>query len=94
MAREPTLGELADDVVDLRREVRMLSDAVGRDFVRADLHNEQIGNIRSDLAGLRQSQTEGFSGLNSKFMWVVGILGMILVAVVVAAVTNAMGGAG
>lgn len=93
MTRVPDIGELADDLSEFRSELRLMREAMHRDFVPRDLHNEQIATIRGDIAGLRSSQAEGFAGLDRRFMWLVGLLGSIFVAIVVAAVTSAMRGA-
>jgi hypothetical protein len=75
--RERTPGEIADDLERLARQVERLTDRLDNaPFVRLDLHNEQITNLRSDISGLRAMQ-----------MWVLGMLASILVAAVVAGIT-------
>lgn len=80
----------------------MLNDAVARDFVRADLHNEQIGSVRADIAKLERTTTDGIArvekstsdglaGLKGMQTWMLTILGGIFVAVVVAVLTARVG---
>jgi len=65
-----------------------MNDSISRDFVRADLHNEQIGSVRGDIARLDRSTTEGIAGVKSMQMWMLTLLGTLLVAVVVAYLTG------
>lgn len=81
MPREPSAAELAEDITELKREVRMLTDSIHRDFVRRDLHDEQIGAIRGDVAGVRTLQ-----------MWTLGILGSLAVAAIMAVLMSGVGG--
>lgn len=69
----------------------MLSDVVSRDFVRADLHNEQIGSVRSDIAKLERSTSDGIASVKAMQMWMLTLLGTLLVAVVVAVITSGVG---
>jgi hypothetical protein len=51
--REPSLPEVAEDVAELKHEVRRLADRLdAAPFVRADLHSEQIGSLKASVAGL------------------------------------------
>ncbi len=71
--RELSIEEVAKDLEKLERQVQKLIERWdSAPFVRADLHNEQIQNLRSDIGGVRTMQ-----------MWVLGILGSILIAAVV-----------
>jgi hypothetical protein len=92
--RERSLAEIAEDLDELRRHVdaRMieLSTTVTRlsdrfdnsPFVRSDLHSEQIGNVRKDIATLRQLT-----------MWLLGLLvSAIIGAIVVLVITAGRGG--
>ena len=75
--RERTLGEVADDLERLTRQVERLTDQLhNAPFVRLDLHNEQINNLRADITGLR-----------TMLMWVLGILASILISAVVMVIT-------
>jgi Haemolysin XhlA len=75
--RARTLGELDRDVERLARDLDQLQTRLNNGaYVRADLHNEQINNLRSDISGIRTMQ-----------MWVLGILASILVSAVVAGIT-------
>ena len=75
--RERTLGEVADDLERLTRQVERLTDRLDNaPFVRLDLHNEQINNLRADITGLR-----------TMLMWVLGILASILISAVVMGIT-------
>jgi len=75
--RERTLGEIDRDLERLTREFEQLQQRLNNGaFVRVDLHNEQINNLRADINGVRTMQ-----------MWVLGILASILVAAVVAGIT-------
>ena len=75
--RERTLGEVDRDLERLTREFEQLQQRLNNGaFVRVDLHNEQINNLRADINGVRTMQ-----------MWVLGILASILVAAVVAGIT-------
>lgn len=67
----------------------MLNDAISRDYVRADLHNEQIGSVRSDIAKLDRSTSDGLASVKNMQMWMLTLLGTLLVAVVVAFITGA-----
>lgn len=85
MARERTIDEVAEDVEELTVQVRRLGDRFDNaPFVRADLHNEQVSSLRSDLSSVKSMQ-----------MWILGIFGSILIAGVVTAITAvARGGLG
>jgi hypothetical protein len=80
--RERTLGELADDLERLARQVERLTDRLDNaPFVRLDLHNEQINNLRSDISGLR-----------TLLMWVLGILASVLISAIVLGISAVAGG--
>jgi hypothetical protein len=85
VARERTLEEVTEELEKLWREFQRLADRFDTaPFVRAELHNEQIAHIRDDLGGLK-----------TMLMWILGILGSVLVAGVVALITAvAQGGLG
>lgn len=85
MARERTIEELAEDLEQLTAQVQRLGDRFdSAPFVRADLHNEQVTNIRGQLDGLR-----------TMLMWILGILASVLVSGVVLVVSAvARGGFG
>jgi hypothetical protein len=75
--RERTLGEVADDLERLTRQVERLTDRLDNaPFVRVDLHNEQVSNLRSDISGLR-----------TMLMWILGILASVLISAVVMGIT-------
>ena len=68
---------LPKDLERLTAVVQRLADRLDNaPFVRSDLHNEQINNLRSDISGVRSMQ-----------MWVLGLLGSILIAAVVVVIT-------
>jgi len=94
IVRERSLGELAEDVDDLKRHVdarmieltdrvRRLSDRLDNaPFIRADLHSEQISSVRNDISSLRQLT-----------MWLLGLLvSAIIGAIVVLVITAGRGG--
>lgn len=85
MARERTIGELSEDVEWLIKRMQRLDDRISKaPFVRADLHNEQIANIRGRL-----------DGLHTMLMWILGILATMLVSGVVIVISAvARGGLG
>jgi len=90
--REPTLGELADDVEKLTVQVQRLGDRLDNaPYVRRDLHDEQITNVRNDIRRVQASTTEGMAGLRTMQMWMLGVMGSILVAAVVAVIANVAG---
>ena len=75
--RERTLGEVAEDLERLTRQVERITDRLEHlPFVRADLHNEQVNNLRSDISGLR-----------TMLMWVLGILASVMISAVVMGIT-------
>ncbi len=75
--RERSIDEAFEDLEKLSIHVQRLHDRLDSlPFVRADLHNEQINNLRSDISGVRTMQ-----------MWVLGLLGSILIAAIVAFIT-------
>ena len=75
--RERTLGEIAEDLERLTRQVERLTDRLDNaPYVRLDLHNEQISNLRSDISGLR-----------TMLMWVLGILASVMISAVVMGIT-------
>jgi hypothetical protein len=77
VARERTIEEVAEDLDKMWREVQRLADRFDNaPFVRTDLHNEQIRSLTSGLESVARLQ-----------MWILGLLGSILVAVVVAVIT-------
>lgn len=77
MPRARTVDEVAEDVEQLTTQVQRLADRLDNaPFVRADLHNEQIGNIRDAIAAVRALQ-----------MWILGLLGTMLVALGVVVIT-------
>jgi hypothetical protein len=90
--REPTLGELADDVEKLTVQVQRLGDRLDNaPYVRRDLHDEQINNVRKDIHAVQTSTTDGMAGLRTMQMWMLGVMGSILVAAVVAVIANVVG---
>ena len=83
MAHEPSLGELAEDVADLRTEMKVLAARFeDAPFVRRDLHQSEYGRVRDDIAGLR-----------TLTMWTLGLLCSALIgAIVVLVIAVGRGG--
>lgn len=79
MARQRSIEELSEDFQWLMKEHQRLRNrldaelrSINTSFVRADFHDEQIGNIKDRLDSLHTMQ-----------MWILGILAAIFVSGVV-----------
>lgn len=71
----------------------MLRHDIGRDYVRTDLHNEQIGSIRTDIAKLDKSTTDGFASQRTLILAILTLLGSFLVGAVVLIISTISRGA-
>jgi hypothetical protein len=81
--RERTLGEIDRDLERLTRDFDQLQARLHNGaFVRADLHNEQIANLRGDIKGARTNLGAEISGVRTMQMWMLGILASLLIAAV------------
>jgi hypothetical protein len=85
VARERTNEELGEHLDKMQSELQRLADRFDTaPFVRADVHNEQIKGITKELESVSRLLT-----------WILGLLGSVVVALLVAVITAvARGGLG
>lgn len=69
--RERSIDEIAEDLADLKADMHKL--------VRVDLHAEQLGRLRDDIASARGD----VSSLRHLTMWTLGILCSQIIAAIV-----------
>jgi hypothetical protein len=96
VARERTVEEVAEELEKLWHELQRLADRFDTaPFVRTDLHNEQIRSLNKGLVDARAEFDKGLASVARLQMWILGVLGSVLIAAVVAVITAiAQGGLG
>ena len=84
--RQRSLDEVAEDLIELRREHKRLAERLdAAPYVRQDLHAEQLDRLRSDIKGVRAE----IASVRALTMWTLGLLCTSIIGAIIVLVISA-----
>lgn len=88
-SREPTLGEIAEDLSEIKSILSNLPDHIARTYVRQDVYNARHDALRAAVDSAQLSMTKRIEELEASLKWawrtaVTGLMLPMIVAVLTA----------